>query len=335
MKQNILENKLYPVDQVEEFIKQGHLLALAGDEQLLSKLPAGNWVAGTIPYFMDKEKNIFTQNLINVNFLGKDAEDFVIKTYDADNIETFLGDGFDNGFTFLIIPALTEVHKSFAIKAQDMENLYNNPVVGWVSGADLNSLDTPKVFDGTKAEAFTDKAVAIHVKLPENKFAQLEIVNIFDQDPESPEIIFFTDNFEVVNCLINGEEKNFAKYIKENHIDTKLPLVADYTGAPINVSIKEVDDEHGIVSFYAPVFSGKIYKFAKPVSDYAGEFDARLKEFANINSQFTCNCILNYLYGELEGKKTGNFSGPITFGEIAYQLLNQTLVILTIEDFGK
>ncbi len=331
MKENILENKLYPVEQVVDFIKQGYLMSLAGDERLLAQLPKGNWVAGTIPYFMDKEKNIFTQDLINVNFLGKDAEDFIIKTYDADNIETFPGDGFDNGFTFLIIPSLTEVHKSFAIKAQDMENLYNNPVVGWVSGVDLNSLDIPKVFDGTKASAYDNKAVAIHVKLPENMFAQLEIVNIFEQDSESPEIMFFTDNFDVINCLIDGEEKNFAKYIKENHIDTKLPLVADYTGASINVSIKEVDVEHGIVSFYAPVFSGKIYKFAKPIRNYERAFGEKLQEYAEINSQFACNCILNYLYGELEGKKTGNLSGPITFGEVAYQLLNQTFVIMTIE----
>ena len=47
---------------------------------------------------------------------------------------------------------------------------------------------------------------------------------------------------------------------------------------------------------------------------------------------FSCNCILNYLYSELEGKKTGSFVGPITFGEVAYQLLNQTLVYLKIED---
>lgn len=45
---------------------------------------------------------------------------------------------------------------------------------------------------------------------------------------------------------------------------------------------------------------------------------------------FACNCILNYLYSELEGKKVPTMLGPMTFGEIAYQLLNQTLVYLTI-----
>jgi hypothetical protein len=38
------------------------------------------------------------------------------------------------------------------------------------------------------------------------------------------------------------------------------------------------------------------------------------------------------LYSELEGKKTASIIGPITFGEIAYQLLNQTLVYAEIQD---
>ena len=47
-----------------------------------------------------------------------------------------------------------------------------------------------------------------------------------------------------------------------------------------------------------------------------------------MTSLFSCNCILNYLYGGLEGKHTGSVYGPITFGEIAHLLLNQTLVQL-------
>lgn len=51
------------------------------------------------------------------------------------------------------------------------------------------------------------------------------------------------------------------------------------------------------------------------------------------NVVFSCNCILNYLFSNLENKKTGAFVGPVTFGEIAYQLLNQTLVYLEISDY--
>jgi hypothetical protein len=41
--------------------------------------------------------------------------------------------------------------------------------------------------------------------------------------------------------------------------------------------------------------------------------------------------VLNYLHGSLEGRRTGSLQGPMTFGEIAYQLLNQTLVQITVE----
>jgi len=38
------------------------------------------------------------------------------------------------------------------------------------------------------------------------------------------------------------------------------------------------------------------------------------------------------LHNLFEGKKPGNITCPITFGKIAYQLLNQTLAYVTIED---
>ncbi len=40
--------------------------------------------------------------------------------------------------------------------------------------------------------------------------------------------------------------------------------------------------------------------------------------------------MLNYLYGELEGRRTGAVVGPMTYGEIGYQLLNQTLVYIEV-----
>ena len=72
------------------------------------------------------------------------------------------------------------------------------------------------------------------------------------------------------------------------------------------------------------------YRFAAPVSDYMQAFSAQLPNNTETVG-FACNCILNYLYSELEGKKVPTMLGPMTFGEIAYQLLNQTLVYLTIE----
>jgi hypothetical protein len=45
---------------------------------------------------------------------------------------------------------------------------------------------------------------------------------------------------------------------------------------------------------------------------------------------FSCKCFLNYLHADLSGDKALSITGPATFGEIAYVLLNQTLVYLEL-----
>lgn len=326
-----MESRLYKIETVIKFIEEGRLLALAADERVLSLLPKGNWIAGTLPYFMDIDKGVFTQDLIFVNELSNYTSNFLIKNYDEFSIDKVVSDSYENGYTLIIIPAFQKVHQEFSIKTEENQDLYNNPIVGWVSGINLDSKDVPKTFSGNTAQSYTNEIVAIHIELPSTKFAQLEIVNIFEQNLNNDEIRFYNNGFEVSNCLINGVEKNFSEYLIANNIKTQLPLIANYTGAQINVSIKEVNTENKTVSFYAPVFKSKTYKFSKEIGDYTDVFNTHTNDLSDEN-EFSCNCVLNYLYGDLENKKINNVKGPNTFGEIAYQLLNQTLVILKIED---
>jgi hypothetical protein len=188
---------------------------------------------------------------------------------------------------------------------------------------------TPIAVDGSTGQVFTNDAAALHLEMPDGKTVSIGIINIFEQDTNSPLIEFTEEGFSVKKCLIDGKETVFADYIKQNAIDTKLPLVGDYSGTGINVSFKAIED--GVVQLYAPVFSGIKYRMAKGISDYEKVFNSRLKEFKDTNAAFACNCILNFLYGELEGKTIDAFTGPITFGEIAYQLVNQTLVYVTMD----
>jgi len=143
------------------------------------------------------------------------------------------------------------------------------------------------------------------------------------QQGSGPAITFPSTGFSATTATIDGKAQNLAEWITRNGIDTKLPLVADYCGALVNVSIKGVDAAEGRVDFYAPVFSDSEYRMAEGGIPELVEGDGK-------GTSFSCNCILNYLYGELEGKRTGNFTGPMTFGEIAYLLLNQTLVHMSI-----
>jgi hypothetical protein len=182
--------------------------------------------------------------------------------------------------------------------------------------------------DGRTGEAFDDKAVALHVGLPEERTVSVNIVNIFTPDASSPVITFTEDGFSARTCSVDGRETVFADYIAQNKLDVKLPLIGDYSGTGVNISIKNILG--GVVNFYAPIFRGIDYRFAESIPDYASAFNKKIKETENVDAKFSCNCILNFLYGELEGKELSGFYGPVTFGEIAWQLLNQTLVYLQI-----
>ena len=168
----------------------------------------------------------------------------------------------------------------------------------------------------------------MYLRLPEGKTAMINMINIFEDDKTDPVIRFHENDLSVKKCTVNGQEVDFAEYIRKKGIDTRMPLVADYNGSYFNISVKSIEDDR--VSFYAPVFKNVDYRFAVRVDDYAAEFEKRIAEAGARNPVMSCNCILNYRYGELNGRKIPPYTGPVTFGEVAYQLLNQTLVYCEI-----
>ena len=46
---------LKSIPEVNQMIAEGKALLLAGSEEALSQLSKGNWIGGTIPYFMDED----------------------------------------------------------------------------------------------------------------------------------------------------------------------------------------------------------------------------------------------------------------------------------------
>ena len=328
-----INSALASVNEVKTAIKAGKVLWLAGDEALLKQLPKGRWMGGSIPYFMGHEGGQTTRDYIYVAELDPTlASRIQIKCYNKQTIKNIAKDAPEDGFTILLIPALTDVHLDYARNAPGYEDMFIKPIAGWVTGIHLDDLGkaNPIAINGGTGEVCTDKAVAMHVTLVPNKVANIGIVNIAKQSQESDLFEFQETGFSVKNCLINGIEQNLADYLIAHHVDTRFPLVADYSGAMINVSFQEIDKENRTVSFYAPLFSGIEYKLAASEQDYVSAFLNSLPDLDNVT--FSCNCVLNYLHSELEGKKTADMTGPMTFGEIAYQLLNQTLVYLTIEN---
>jgi hypothetical protein len=324
--------KLLSIGEVADMITRGERLILAGDEKLLKTLPKGKWIGGTIPYFMGDDGGVFTKEKVYVDALSSDVKNVSVKEYSCETLPNITVDEFDNGYSVIIIPGFSAVHTSFAEKSYTYKDVFNRPLLGWISGIDLGDLGkiTPKVFNGTTGTSSDANAVVMHIELPTNKAASLDIVNLFSPG-QGDTITFPADGFSATECLVNGAPKNFAEYLLEKNIDTKLPLVADYCGAMINTSFQLLDEKQKKVNFYAPVFRGIEYKVAAPIKDYVKEFTQNI-ESLKTSPTFSCNCILNYLYSGLEGKKTGSITGPMTFGEIAYQLLNQTMVYLVIND---
>lgn len=315
------------VTEVSKEIESGKALLLAGDENQLRKLPKGNWIAGTIPYFMTKDGGTISKEKIYCTEIPQESSCESIIGYSDTTVGNVTADACDNGFSFIIIPATSPVHVKYASDAPDFKNIFETPILGWISGVLLDDLGkiSPKVFNGKTGEAMDDKAIVMHCSLPAGKLAQIGIVNVFKQG-SGDSIKFTKEGFSAGTCLIGGSEQNLAEYIKNKNVDTKLPLVANYSGANVNVSIQDVEEDN--VNFYAPVFREVEYKFAEPVSNYVEHFQDALPK--GVHAAFSCNCILNFLYSELEGKVTEGMYGPITFGEVAYQLLNQTLVYLEI-----
>jgi len=325
-------NRLLTIAEVNALVASNRVLILAGTEEVLRQIKKGTWIGGTIPYFMNDSGGCINKDKVFVTDYTNEITDITIHDYTTATLQNLTSDRYKGGFSYLLIPGFSPVHYKFALEVNSYADLFDIPIMGWITGVDLAELGkvTPKVVNGSTQTFYENSAVALHCKLPQNKYANLEIVNLFEQG--SGDVITFNeDSFSCKDCKINGQSANLASYLKKNNVDIRLPLVADYSGAMINISIQNIDEEKGSVLFYAPVMKDSEYRFARPVENYVESFN---KVIPTDTSKVvgSCNCILNYLYSELEGKKTGTLTGPITFGEIAYVLVNQTMVLLSVED---
>ncbi|MGP8198652.1 MAG: two-component system sensor histidine kinase NtrB [Limisphaerales bacterium] len=322
-------SRLMDREETARRITAGQSLMLAGEEELLAALPPGNWIGGTTPYFMAADGGCLCKDKIFVTeFPGEfQASTHTYSTAELPGVYHDTGEG---TVSFIILPAYSSAHTEFALHASRYADFALHPLVGWIAGIDraMEGKAAPKVFCGGP-QPLGDAAVVMCLKLPADRLPQINIINLFQPD-DSDAICFPATGFSATTAVINGQEQNFGEYLQRINADTRLPLVANYSGAMVNVSLKSLDPQNGRVNFCAPVVAGIEYRLASPVKDYVSEFKTRLKDTSPDNVLFSCNCIHNYLYSKLEGHRTGALVGPVTFGEIAYQLLNQTLVFVEI-----
>lgn len=323
---------LFSVAEVSAMIQSGKRLILSGSNDALAQLPDGEWIGGTTTYFMSSEGGCVDNERIFVNEIPEYALNVKRMSYSLDNINNIYNDAFEHGYTVLILPFQTPVQTKFALEAPTFENFAQRPLAGWVAAIPMEQIANPKpsaVFDGS-SQAILDMGVVFHIELPANKVAEVKALSLFKKG-DGASIEFIDNGYEATEALIDGKRGSIFDYVVQHMPQQGLPLVADYFGTMINSSIMPEPNRKCIICG-APVFKGVKYYIAAPVGDYVQEFDAVYAADVNCDRVFSCNCMLNFMYGQLLGRKTGNVVGPITGGEICYQLVNQTLVNIDIYD---
>ena len=325
-----MKNQLLSLSETVALIEAGTILSIAGPEALLAQLPRGAWIGGTTVYALTEAGGARIDDRLFVTIFPE-ATGATLRHLPTGALPTLAQGYVPGGVSLILIPAFSSAHSAFAIDGMGYDGLFDQPLMGWVTGVPVEEIGTtaPASFDGSTGQRHADGALVMHLALAEGAATALDIVNIFTQSDDPATTFTFTETgFTATEAQVGGATVNLARYIRDKGLDTRLPLVANYAGALINVSIRTVDAEKGEVSFYAPVVAGAVYHLANPLPDYAAAFADHLGQGGA--GSHSCNCILNYLYGDMAGTTTGNYTGPVTFGEIAYILLNQTLVKLDI-----
>lgn len=313
-------------------IRSGAIATFAGSEAALSLLQPGQWIGGTTVYFMTSQGGVVDSDRLFCTIIDAavSARFACIASGDIPSVTT---GQYENGFTYIMVPAFSEAHRHYAIEAPSFPDLYSQPLIGWVTGVPAEKIGQvpARVFFGPTGESFDDALLALYVELPEDLCAVTDTVNLFTQG-YGPSIVFPRTSFSARDCLIDGVPGQIGRYL--SNCDTKLPLVADYAGIMMNVGIRSVDAKDGSAQFYAPVVSGEPYRLAQSIHDYPGAYRHGAVATVEPATTISCNCILNFLYAGLEGKSAGGYIGPVTFGEISYILVNQTLVRLSLESIA-
>lgn len=318
-------------DEAIVLIQSGAAWNIAGPEAVLDQLPCGRWIGGTSSYFMTEHGGMKSSGSLLLTPFPVDGS-LRITHYAPNELEKVVSAGPENGFSSVIVPFGSQTLQRFAEASRFWPEIFLKPVIGWVAGIDLSQAGEQQsyVYNGQDGTKHSNAMVVAHVTLPPGRLAALRTVNIFDRDLRHT-IRFPGTGFEVTDCTINGIPARLADFlVAQENGDGRLPLVGDFAGASINVSVQSIDSATRVVKLYAPVFADVEYSLARPVHGYAALLAEEIETLGATEGGFSCNCILNYLYGEMDGKRAGNLIGPVTFGEIAYLLHNQTWVFLEI-----
>ncbi|MCZ8216606.1 MAG: hypothetical protein O9262_10230, partial [Cyclobacteriaceae bacterium] len=97
MSARIQENKLLDIRTTIELIQGGRVLVISGEEKLMEKLPRGNWIGGTTPFFyLRNERGRSDKSKLFVTDFTESISDFKILTLGEESLATVNTIGFEN-----------------------------------------------------------------------------------------------------------------------------------------------------------------------------------------------------------------------------------------------
>ena len=298
-------------------IAAGEILSIAGPEALLAQLPQGHWIGGATAFAMTPDGVLRLDDHLCVTRFPE-AIATTIRHLPTPALASLAKGYAPGGLTLILIPAFSTAHSAFALDAMGYPGLFDQPLTGWISGTDTGQIGT--AFNGATGLGHADGTVVMHLTLPAGRTTSLKITNPFTPSRDPAKTFRFpTTGFTVTGAMVGSQTVNLARYLTAVGLDPRLPFVTNLAGTLINVAIRSVDTDKGEVSFYAPVVEGAGYHLANPLPD-----DPAAP--AQPPTVYGCGDITQHR--RMGG--TGAFTGPLSFGQIAYILLNQTVVTLDI-----
>ena len=96
--------------------------------------------SGTIPYFMSEDGGLCTHDKMQVVVLPEFVTSASVKLYATGELPRIPADYRANGFSYIVIPAFSDVHQTFAKECSTWPGFFDRPLVGWIAGIDLKDL---------------------------------------------------------------------------------------------------------------------------------------------------------------------------------------------------
>lgn len=312
-------------------IRDGRVLVVAADWRILTSLPRGEWVGGVCTRFQTGRGCVRTEDAAFVMDFSNVVSSHRLGVYPDFAVESIYEEMPSNGFSFLLIPGFSTVHRVFGSQFAARRQGAVTPLVGFVAGADVGEprMQDPFVIDGAHGVIYTDSGVALHCQLEAPMRARVEVISPFSQNAASDSITFASAALVLRECRVNGELCNFATYVRERDIPEGLPLVGEVQGMTQNVMLLRPLGRESVTAA-SPVLPSVEYRFAR-------REEMGIERYEEVARRATRKVVAsvhgygNYTKMAAQEVTQRAFPGPFALAEIAMLLMNQTTVNLIVE----